>query len=586
MSTKVKYFGFIFLFLSLFHRSPATANESDLVWNTFLGGSDGDHGSSLVLDLSGNPVVIGHTWSSDFPTTLGAYNQTHNGLTDVFVARISASGDSLLWSTFLGGSDFDEGHSLVLDLSGNLVLAGHTQSSDFPTTTGAYDQTHNAEWDIFVAQLSASGDSLLWSTFLGGSDGDHEFSLALDLSGKPVVTGYTQSSDFPTTAGAYDQSHSAEWDIFVAQLSTSGDSLLWSTFLGGSDNDCGISLVLDFSGNPVVTGYTQSSDFPTTPGAYDQTYNYWRDGFVAKLSASGDSLLWSTFLGGSISDYGYSLFLDLSGDLVVTGYTQSSDFPTTPGAYDQTHNAGWDIFLARLSASGDSLLWSTFLGGSDWDEVFSLVLDLSGNSVVTGYTQSSDFPTTPVAYDQTHNGLSDIFVARLSASGDSLLWSTFLGGSDNDYGRSLVLDPSGNPVVTGYTYSLDFPSTPGAYDQTHNGATDIFVAKFEICTEVELTEQVIGQPETFELSQNYPNPFNNSTTIPYQLDEPSNVNIILYNILGQRVRDLVNEHKDPGYYLLSWDGKDQSGSVVASGIYLCRIKVGQYEKTIRMLFLK
>jgi hypothetical protein len=242
--------------------------------------------------------------------------------------------------------------------------------------------------------------------------------------------------------------------------------------------------------------------------------------------------------------------------------------------------------LARLSASGDSLLWSTFLGGSDWDEVFSLVLDLSGNSVVTGYTQSSDFPTTPVAYDQTHNGLSDIFVARLSASGDSLLWSTFLGGSDNDYGRSLVLDPSGNPVVTGYTYSLDFPSTPGAYDQTHNGATDIFVAKFEICTEVELTEQVIGQPETFELSQNYPNPFNNSTTIPYQLDEPSNVNIILYNILGQRVRDLVNEHKDPGYYLLSWDGKDQSGSVVASGIYLCRIKVGQYEKTIRMLFLK
>jgi hypothetical protein len=226
------------------------------------------------------------------------------------------------------------------------------------------------------------------------------------------------------------------------------------------------------------------------------------------------------------------------------------------------------------------------LGGSDGDAGRSLVLDLSGNPVVTGDTWSSDFPTALGAYDQTHNGRTDVFVARLSASGDSLLWSTFLGGSDFDDGRSLVLDLSGNLVVAGYTQSSDFATTTGAYDQTHNGYSDVFVAKFEIPTEVEFTEHVIGLPETFKLSQNYPNPFNNSTTIPYQLDESSNVNIMLYNILGQRVRELVNEHQDQGYYLLSWDGKDQSGSVVSSGIYLCRMKVDRYAKTMRMLFLK
>jgi hypothetical protein len=343
---------------------------------------------------------------------------------------------------------------------------------------------------------------------------------------------------------------------------------------------------LDLSGNPVVVGRTGSSDFPTTPGAYDQAFNGGYDVFVTRLSASGDSLLWSTFLGGRDWDEGASLVLDLSGNPVVVGHTNSSDFPTTPGAYDQAHNGEYDVFMARLSASGDSLFGCTFLGGSHWDYGQALVLDLSGNPVVVGHTYSSDFPTTPGAYDQTHNGGIDVFVARLSASGTSLLWSTFLGGSDSNYGSSIVLDLSGNPIIVGQTNTSDFPTTPGAYDQTYNHGGDVFVAKFEIRTEVEFTDHVIGLSKTFELSQNYPNPCNNSTTIPYHLDEPSNVNVMLYNILGQRVRELLNEYQNPGHYLLSWDGRDQSGTVVASGIYLCRLKVGRNEKTMRMLFLK
>jgi hypothetical protein len=590
MNLKQLICALIALVLSLPFCSLVEADETDLVWSTFLGGSGNDHGRSLVLDLSGNPVVVGYTRSSDFPTTPGAYDQTHNGgYSDVFVARFSASGDSLLWSTFLGGSGGEDGTALVLDYSGNPVVVGATGSTKFPTTPGAYDQTHNGSWDVFAAKLSASGDSLLWSTFLGGSEGDYGRSVVLDLSGNPVVTGFTESPDFPTTPGAYDQGHNGAYDVFVARLSASGDSLLGSTFLGGSDYEDGHSLVLDLSGNPVVTGYTYCSDFPTTPGAYDQTHNGGlSDVFVASLSASGDSLLWSTFLGGSDTDAGNSLVLDLSGNPVVVGDTHSSGFPTTPGAYDQTHGGGGlsDVFVASLSASGDSLLWSTFLGGSDSDGGRSLVLDLSGHPVVTGFTESPEFPTTPGAYDQGHNGDRDVFVARFSASADSLLGSTFLGGSDWDDGYSLVLDLSGHPVVVGETQSSDFPTTPGAYDQGHNGYSDVFVTKFETRTEVELEEHVIGMPETFELSQNYPNPFNLNTEIRYHIPEDGHVALKVFNILGQEVRTLVHTAQEAGEYVVNWDGQDNSGREVASGLYFCWLEVGDFHKTIKMVLVK
>ncbi|MFH1219857.1 MAG: SBBP repeat-containing protein [Candidatus Eisenbacteria bacterium] len=467
-------------------------NPSALLWSTFFGGSYDDEGQSLVLDASGNAMVTGHTWSSDFPTTPGAYDTFLNGGSDVFVAKLSASGGTLLWSAFLGGGSYDWGYSLALDGSGDAVVTGWTWSSNFPTTPGAYDTSLNGYGDVFVAKLSASGSTLLWSTFVGGSSDDIRLSLALDGSGNAVFTGWTTYS-FPVTPGAYDTSfNGGECDVFVAKLSASGSALLWSTFLGGSSDDWAVSLVLDESGNPVVTGGTESSDFPTTPGAYDTSQNggdY--DVFVAKLSASGGALLWSTFLGGSSDDYGYSLVLDAPGNAVVTGETASSDFPTTPGAYDTSLNGYGDVFVAKLSASGSALLWSTFLGGSDSDVGYSLVLDASGNAVVTGYTWSSDFPTTPGAYDTSFNGgYCDVFVAMLSASGNALLGSTFLGGSSSDgyWWSSLVLDASGNAVVTGWTYSSDFPTTPGAYDTSFNGGScDVFVAKLQWQPEIAIS---------------------------------------------------------------------------------------------------
>ncbi len=497
----------------------------------------------------------------------------------------------LLWSTYLGGSDDDWGYSLVLDASGNAVVTGYARASDFPTTPGAYDTSHNGGRDAFVAKLSASGSALLWSTFLGGVSYDEGRSLVLDGSGNVVVTGYTGYSDFPTTLGAYDTSHNGNNDIFVAKLSASGSALLWSTFLGGSDDDGGGSLVLDASGNVVVAGWTVSPNFPTTPGAYDTSFNgqygdY--DGFITKLSASGSALTWGTFLGGSSYDDGYSMALDASGNAVVTGTTRSSDFPTTPGAYDTSYNGGyWDGFVAKLSASGSALLWSTFLGGSVDDDGYSLVLDASGNAVVTGMTGSPDFPTMAGAYDTSFNGSSDVFVAKLSASGSALLWSTFLGGSDGDWGYSLALDASGNAVVTGRTRSSDLPTTPGAYDTSFNnvyGWSDVFVANLGIgCAGVRREDATLGSAKLYP---NFPDPFRASTTVQFYLPEQQRVSIALYDVRGEVVRTLVDGITEVGMHELRWDGKTGNETQVAAGIYFLRMEVGSYRATTKVVMLR
>src|SRR3990167_7405653 len=339
--------------------------------------------------------------------------------------------DPLLASTFLGGSDSDNGNSLALDINGNVYVTGNTGSTDFPTTSGAYDAFFSTSLvgggDAFVSKLDGGLTSLLASTYLGGSRYDNGYSLTLDISGYVYVTGYTDSTDFPTTSGAYDTSfNSSDYyidDVFVSKLEGGLGTLTASTFVGGSSDDYGNALTLDTSGNVYVTGSTGSTDFPTTSGAYDTSQNGSgnTDVFVSKLDGGLTSLLASTYLGGSSYDIGNSITLDTSGNAYVTGNTGSTDFPTTNGAYDASQNgSGYsDIFVSKLNGGLTSLLVSTYLGGSSSDEGRSLALDISGNAYVTGYTGSSDFPTTSGAYDTSFNnsgyGYYDVFVSMLDS---------------------------------------------------------------------------------------------------------------------------------------------------------------------------
>ncbi len=464
--------------------------DPQLAWSTYLGSSGDEWGSGIAVDAAGSVYVTGHTSSSDFPTTAGAFDTTYNGY-DAFVAKLNPSGTGLVYSTYLGGSYSDEGDTIAVDAAGNAYVTGHTDSSDFPITAGALDRTFGGASEAFVVKLNASGSGLVYSTYLGGSGNDYGYGIAVDAAGDAYVLGNTESRDFPTTAGALDTTFNggpnAYYDLFVTKLNASGSGLVYSTYLGGANEEDAESIALDAAGNAYLTGYTLSSNFPTTAGALDRTFGGAQDAFVAKLNASGSSLIYSTFLGGSSSysyDYAFGVAVDAAGNAYVAGSTGSADFPTTTGALDTTFNGGssWgDAFVAKLNPTGSGLVYSTYLGGSSDDRGYGLALDAAGDAYVTGYTKSSAFPTTAGALDTTLGGTEDAFVAKLNAAGSSLIYSTYLGGSNVDWAPGIAADAVGSVYLIGNTASSDFPTTAGAFDPTYNGGTrDAFVAKLSI----------------------------------------------------------------------------------------------------------
>jgi len=395
------------------------ASGSDLVYSTFLGGSGNDTGHDIALDSLGNAYVTGETEdaASDFPTTVGAYDTTQNGFSDVFVTKLNASGSGLVYSTYLGGGGEDYGYRITLGISGNAYVTGGG-TNDFPTTNGSYDTTQNGFSDVFVAELNARGSGLVYSTYLGGTGNEYGWGIALDIMGNAFLTGYTYSANFPTTVGAYDLSHNGGGeDAFVAELNAAGSVLVYSTFLGGSGLDQGLDLALDSSGNAYVAGGTFSVNFPATGGAYNVTYGGNSDAFVVKLNAAGNGLVYSTFLGGSWFDRGWGIALDASGSAHLIGEAGSTEFPTTGGAHDTTQNGDQDVFVTKLNAAGNGLVYSTFLGGSADDRGFGVALDRSENCYLTGGTASADFPMVIGSFDTTRNLPFDAFVSKLNLTG-------------------------------------------------------------------------------------------------------------------------------------------------------------------------
>ncbi|MFX0061788.1 MAG: SBBP repeat-containing protein [Candidatus Hermodarchaeota archaeon] len=428
----------------------------------------------------------------------------------------------------LRGSGGDSGYSLAVDSAGNAYVTGGTydDTTDFPTTPGAINETHNGDQDVFVCKISADGTSLMYSTFLGEAGNDRGYALTIDSATNIYVTGSTTSTDFPTTAGAIDETHNGVEDVVVCKISADGTSLVYSTFLGGSSSEIGEFLALDSAENIYVVGgtYNHTTNFPTTAGAINETHNGVRDVFVCKLSADGTSLVYSTFLGGSNYDFAGSLAVDSVGNAYVTGGTTDdvTDFPTTAGAINETHNGEYDVFVCKISADGTSLIWSTLLGGSGSESGSSLALDSANNVYVTGDTEdhTTDFPTTSGAINETHNGgENDAFVCKLNTDGTALLYSTFLGGSqDSDRGRDIAFDSSDNVYITGYTYSTDFPTTPGAIDKTHNGDQDVFVCK------ISFNPPTIGLASLVNESVHQ-----SGTTIDLIITDDGSISHVLYN---------------------------------------------------------
>jgi hypothetical protein len=491
MNPRLKSYTLLIMALCLQFSVAARADESDLVWSTFLGGSSSDKGNSVAVDHAGNAYVTGYTESDSFPTTAGAFDTTYDGYGDVFVAKLNLAGTALVYATFLEGSADDEGHSIVVDSVGSAYLTGETKSTDFPITAGAFDTSYNGSWrDAFVVKLSPTGGTLAYATFLGGSDVEMGYGIALDVSGNAYVTGITHSDDFPTTSGAFDSVYSSSGytSVFVAKLDPTGQHLDYATFLEGEQDDYANDIAVDDLTNAYVIGETWSQDFPVTSGSYDTTYEGNGDVFVAKLNPAGSALNYATFLGGSWDEYGYAIALDEFASAYVTGETWSDDFPTTGGALDIVYD-NVDAFVVKLNPEGNDLDYATFLGGSADDYGQGIAVDDSGKAHVTGETWSDDFPTTHGSYDTTANGNYDVFVTRLNATGSILDYGTYMGGSADDYGRGIALDSAGNAHAAGWTSSSGFPATSGVFDETHNGSADVFVAKLN------LWGGILGPPE-------------------------------------------------------------------------------------------
>jgi endonuclease/exonuclease/phosphatase family metal-dependent hydrolase len=460
-----------------------------LTYSTYLGGSSNDWSYEIVVDSSGNAYVTGETESPDFPTQ-NAFQSIHKGSFDVFVIKLLSTGSSLVYSTYLGGGDIDEGSDIAVDSSGNVYITGTTLSPDFPTQN-AFQAEYQGEWDAFVTKLSSTGSSLVYSTYLGGNSADPGYGIAVDSSGNAYVTGGTGSPDFPIQHPY--QTDQGEWDAFVTKLSSKGNSLVYSTYLGGGDNDEGREIAVDISGNTYIIGYTESTDFPTK-NAFQADSQGSSDVFVTKLSSKGRSLDYSTYLGGFHVDDGVDIAIDSSGNAYVTGITRSPDFPTQ-NAFQAEYQGERDAFVTKLSSTGNSLVYSTYLGGGASDLGLDIAVDSSGNAYVTGWTESTDFPTQ-YPY-QTDQGEWDAFVTKLSSKGSSLVYSTYLGGNLRDWCEGIAVDSSGNAYVTGRTESTDFP-IQYPY-QTDQGEWDAFIAKIALAEGIRVVSwNILDYPDMNE----------------------------------------------------------------------------------------
>ena len=441
-----------------------------LVYSTYLGGSRDDSAIGVAVDQAENIYVVGHTQSVNFPTS-GPVQSTYGGVRDAFVFKLSADGSQLLYSTYLGGNDEDYVGQIAVDAQGNASVVGTTYSRDFPTVN-AFQATLGGGRDAFVAKLNADGSQLLYSTYLGGSDGDSALGVAVDASANVYVAGETSSANFPTVA-AFQPTLAGLRNGFVSKFDETGSNLVYSTYLGGTGADLAVGIAVDDCGNAYITGNTSSSDFPTVKPLQPSLAGS-IDAFLTRLNPDGTALFFSTYLGGSGQDFGRAVAVDRDGNAYLTGWTLSRDFPTVM-AVQPYHGGQNDAFVTKVYGDGSAIQFSTFLGGASSDSGNSIAVDADGNSYVVGYTGSDDFPNERAI--QTYRaGSSDAFVAKLSLDGSALAYSTYFGGSSSDVAFGVAVGQSGSAYIVGHTRSRDFPLVTPMQD-FNAGEYDVFVAK-------------------------------------------------------------------------------------------------------------
>ncbi|MBA7576428.1 hypothetical protein ES708_18269 [subsurface metagenome] len=485
---------------------------------------------------------------------------------------------------------------MELDSAENIYLIGTTKSEDFPIINNSYDTIPPKEGysKAFVLKIKNNLDSLLASTFLGGTLMDYGIDLDLSTNNEIFVCGYTRSPDFPSTPGAYNESYNHYpdeelYDIFISKFDSELTTLKHSTFLGGNHNERCSALTLDKYQNIYVVGFTQSTNFPVTSGAYDISHNAWDDGFVCKFDSSLHNLLSSTLFGGESYDRPKSIALDENGNIYIGGTTNSVDFPISQGAFDDTHNGNYDGFVFRIDTGLKHLKSSTFLGGQYWDIINYLAFNQSGNLYIAG-SGGPDYPTTENAYYKGPNGgglitfidinLSDIYASTIFPGRNSLVEFDF--------------DKYGNIVIVGETYSPDLPITSGSLIQEYIGGSNYFytecgdgyISKLDADLSIDPNQIIKLMEDSDSIIINiFPNPFKNIVQINYKLKSLDFVKISIYNTSGKLIKTLVSRNQKPGIYIIQWDGTNEQNFYSPNGIYYCVMKTSRKNYTRRIIYL-
>lgn len=456
-----------------------------LDFSTYIGGSDNDEISSLKM-RNNDIVFCGYTYSQDYPTVSGSYQSSFGGNSFTTVlSALNPIGTNLLFSTFIGSGGGNSAQDIKIFPDGRILLVGEA-SSNHPTTQNAFD-TSFKNGDGYFTILDSNATTILYSS-LFGNDGFQEINSAeIDFQQNIVFAGETSSTgnNFPLTTGVIDSDHQGSMEIFISKFDSSASTLIYSTFLGGSSTERYPSLNLDSLGNALVCGLTSSNDFITTPNSF-KSYNYGNtDVFLSKINPNGDSLIFSTYLGGNNASEQISYTVKNNGEPIIAGRVNSADFPLTSGIIDSSLSGNSDIFITKFNSLGTALDFSTFIGGNSSEETHILSSDSNGLIFVSGWTSSSDFPITTTTYDNSKNSYSDAFLIGISQNGDLLKFSTFFGGSNGDIGRDLIITGNNSIILTGYTNTIDFPITSTAFNQTYNGGnSDAFISKFNFANSV------------------------------------------------------------------------------------------------------
>jgi gliding motility-associated-like protein len=481
-----------FSFPKGYNREIALVIDPILTWSTFFNGasSNADAGS-IALDANNNPVIAGVTPAINFPITLGAYNQVFSGGTgDCYVSKLSADATNLIFSTFLGGGEYENLSSLKFNSVGEIVVGGSTLSINFPMTVGAYNTNFSfspfSNNEGYVTKLTSDGAALLFSTYINETNSVY----ALEITATDeILIGGTAPVGFATTPGAYSQTfNGGGYDAFLLKLNSNGTNALFSTYLGGNDYDYIEEISISNTGDIIIVGETRSFDFPTTSGAFDQTFNGTigssTDGFVAKFNSNGSVLLFSTLIGGSATEYLYCLELNSCGDIIVAGLTFSDDFPVSANAYGSASGGGVDACAFVLSNNGSVLLASTYLGTPGFDMTNGLIVDGNGE-IIWGIVTDPGLVTTAGALQPSNAGARDFYLSKFSSDLTTLVYGTYLGGTGNEWGQATAATPmvahDSCIVVSMITQSANFPTTPGVFQPAQLNVGSYATAIVEIC---------------------------------------------------------------------------------------------------------